>query len=528
MSGLTWPSGWRQTKTAPSVWSIELLHVDTERPVEVEEVGPDRLAGGVRQSDAREAEHVLDGPVHEGAAEPVEHPVPQGDRPAVEQACAGPPGHLHESPEHPAFHTARILDPDQHLGEHVLVDAGGSEVVGRANLAHVGQHRVARLGAAHAESDRPGLRVREHVVSDPGHRQVGHHLVVFGQPVADGGVSAGDDEVVVRQRDALGVAGRAGGVEDDRDVAALSLCDLRLEEAGLLLVKETPAAEHVLAGDEARRLVIREATGFVVNDVLEAGAAANLQELVHLLLILGDDEADLGLLERVEHLFSDCVLVERDGDAPQALGGRHGPVEAGPVVADQGEPISPGEAARRQTAREGADFPRHVLPGPRLPDAEVLLADRGAPAANPRVVQEELRKRVGIHALSRAYQRGGEQSFGGAPEDGALLSRPEAEGADPRDRALDRDAHRWRIRPEEDAALDPGKLRAAGLDRCGHHRRQVGVDRGSPADRAPRRSRPTEPPKCATMMRAAGNRPATLAIADTSSPVAVPSGAWPP
>src|SRR5580765_234476 len=54
---------------------VELLEVDTYRAVEVEQVGPDCLAAGVGHADARQAEHVLQRPVHQQAAQAVEQAV---------------------------------------------------------------------------------------------------------------------------------------------------------------------------------------------------------------------------------------------------------------------------------------------------------------------------------------------------------------------------------------------------------------------------------------------------------------------
>src|SRR3546814_16739442 len=71
-----------------SDWSSDVCSSDlhAERAVEVEDVGADRLAGGVGEADAREAEGVLERPVHQHPPERVEQPVAKGDRPAVENA----------------------------------------------------------------------------------------------------------------------------------------------------------------------------------------------------------------------------------------------------------------------------------------------------------------------------------------------------------------------------------------------------------------------------------------------------------
>jgi hypothetical protein len=52
------------------------------------------------------------------------------------------------------------------------------------------------------------------------------------------------------------------------------------------------------------------------------------------------------------------------------------------------------EALRRKAAGERPHLVGKFLPGPGLPDAQVLLADRGQRAAHQRVVQQQLGKSV--------------------------------------------------------------------------------------------------------------------------------------
>src|SRR3546814_6629293 len=94
-----------------SDWSSDVCSSDlhAERAVEVEDVGADRLAGGVGEADAREAEGVLERPVHQHPPERVEQPVAKGDRPAVENARAATPRHVHEEAKQLALAPAGIL-----------------------------------------------------------------------------------------------------------------------------------------------------------------------------------------------------------------------------------------------------------------------------------------------------------------------------------------------------------------------------------------------------------------------------------
>src|SRR5882762_2672039 len=57
--------------------SVELFQVDADGAVEIEQVRTDRLAAGVGDANARHAQHVLERPVYENLAEPIQQPVTQ-------------------------------------------------------------------------------------------------------------------------------------------------------------------------------------------------------------------------------------------------------------------------------------------------------------------------------------------------------------------------------------------------------------------------------------------------------------------
>jgi hypothetical protein len=125
-----------------------------------------------------------------------------------------------------------------------------------------------------------------------------------------------------------------------------------------------------------------------VPDVLQHRALGqDLEELVGLLLVFHDRIADLRVLEDVDHLVGDGVLVERDGDRTQRLRRDERPVQARPVRADHGDVVAAAYARLREPAREPLDLVAHLAPGPRLPDAQVLLANGRAITALARVTQ---------------------------------------------------------------------------------------------------------------------------------------------
>jgi hypothetical protein len=129
---------------------------------------------------------------------------------------------------------------------------------------------------------------------------------------------------------------------------------------------------------------------------------ADFQQLVHLLLVLGGDEADRSIFQDETHLIGDGILVEGHRNAAQALGGRHHHVQVGPVVADDGETLAAPEPQGGEGGGQGADPLGHRGPSPGLPDAQMLFAQGRRPPPHAGVAQQEPRK----SRLSRRHVAG--------------------------------------------------------------------------------------------------------------------------
>ena len=153
--------------------AVELLEVDPERPVEIEDLGADRLSGRIADAHAGEPERVLQRPVDQHVAQAVAHPVPGAHRLAVEEPRPDAARVLHEAVEQPPLGAARVLHANHDGGELALEHAGRREVVGRADLAQIHYQCVRALGAVDAEARGERLADREDEIADPGHRQVG-------------------------------------------------------------------------------------------------------------------------------------------------------------------------------------------------------------------------------------------------------------------------------------------------------------------------------------------------------------------
>src|SRR5437764_7573417 len=228
----------------------------------------------------------------------------------------------------------------------------------------------------------------------PRHRQIGQIVVVDAEVLGLGRHPGGRDRVRVREHRPLRAPGGPRGVADERELVRHALLDLRFEEARMLPVKLPPELLNLLEGLEPVVTVVEHAARVVVDDEAEGRELrAEGEHLVDLLLVLGDDHGDLGVIPGVRELLRDRVLVDGHRDATEGLRGDLGPVEARAVVADDRELLAAPHAERRQAEREVPHLGAGLRPRPRLPDAAVLLAERGASREVARVAHQEARQR---------------------------------------------------------------------------------------------------------------------------------------
>ena len=104
------------------------------------------------------------------------------------------------------------------------------------------------------------LTVGEHIVADPSHRQIGQHDLILAQMLEVRADFRAQQQIVVGEHHALRRAGGAGGVEDDRGVAALAEIDLFVPAAF------AAHADDIVIGVQERLAVVPHAARIVVDD----------------------------------------------------------------------------------------------------------------------------------------------------------------------------------------------------------------------------------------------------------------------
>ena len=123
-------------------------------------------------------------------------------------------------------------------------------------------------------------------------------------------------------------------------------------------------------------------------------AVANGEDLVDLLLILGDDDRNLGVIEHRGDFVRDRIGVNGNRNGADHLRRRYRPVEPRPVGADDGDGLAALKPEPDQALRDGAGLLVDFSPSPGLPEAEILQAESGATPALRRMGAQELREGV--------------------------------------------------------------------------------------------------------------------------------------
>src|SRR4030095_9904288 len=121
---------------------------------------------------------------------------------------------------------------------------------------------------------------------------------------------------------------------------------------------------------------------------------AYFEQLVDLLLVFDDREADIGVAEYEGHFGSHGVLVHRHRGPAEALRRDYCEREPRRFFTNDRQMIAAAEAGLMQAGRELLDLVGRLRPAPFLPDAEILFADGRCGGPLPCVRRQQTRECV--------------------------------------------------------------------------------------------------------------------------------------
>ena len=370
--------------------AIQLFEVDANRSIKAKQIGADGLARRVGDAHARKAQCVAQWAVHEQIARGIGQAVEHAHGFAIHQRRAHAPRQRHAGLKHGLLDLGRVFHPDHYAGEQAFKHARRCEVIRGPHFLQVDADRGCRLGAIHHIAAHQPLGKAEDVLAYPGRRQVGQDFLIGRQFVKPCARLCAVDQGGVGVHDALGVAGGARGEEQGGNIVRLALRDVCIPRAWVGRIPSLTGGQQVVQRRQAGLCVTAQAARVVKPDAGKPRAdLAQLDELVHLLLVFHHGKADVGVLNREGVFGRGGVLVQRHGDATQRLRGQLRCVQARPVVADHRQVVATPKPCRRQPAGHLAHGHSQLSPSRGLPDAQMLFTQRAGAGALGCVVKQE-------------------------------------------------------------------------------------------------------------------------------------------
>ena len=321
----------------------------------------------------------------------VEQPEPGTGRPALDPAL----GHAHADADRPAVgepaERRGLAHPQDDRRVELLPDPRHREEQRGRHLADVLGHGVDALGEVDGGAGPQRVEHREGPLGDVAERQERQLLVAFAKRGDEVRVVELEEDVAVAQHRPLGGAGGAGRVDEDGEIFGLRDLDHPVEGAGMLPVVARAQLEQRGERHDLGVAEVVEPFHVVDDDLHELGTArAHLQDLVELLLVLGEEEAGAAVVDDVLDLPRRIRRVDAVGDAADRQGAEVGVEPLRAVVGDDRHDV-PGLEAERDQPEPDVPGPLAVLaPGDGTPDSEVLLPHGHLVAALPDDMTEQL------------------------------------------------------------------------------------------------------------------------------------------
>jgi len=237
------------------------------------------------------------------------------------------------------------------------------------------QHRFLPLGNVDGEVQRNTGADRDRKVTHPGHGQIGKDVLAKGEGATAMGVANPGEQIPVAQHHALRFARGSRRVHEhgwsfgpcpfDQGISQFRFGTQAIRTNGLqLFPRHQPGIR--IAG---------QAAWFVVDDAGDRRAPiTQIEHLVDLFLIFGQDKADIRLMHEVMDFVMRGVGVDRHRVAAQHASREHAHVKPGPVVAQHQQGILGAKTETFHAGRASERGIQHLRPGGLLPYSQVFFA----------------------------------------------------------------------------------------------------------------------------------------------------------
>ena len=340
---------------------------------------------------------------------------PRKPQPILERAEQQPVRRARNAPLHNRPHTEaqpKLKDPllqprgvhhaRAHLRGELLPGAGREQQQGGAELAHIVHGRLGFLGEVHAHAAEQRQAHRIDLLNNPWQRLHRDILVARAARVVAQIGGAVLDKAPRLQHGELRVRSGARGGAENRHLFARSRIQHTRISARIVAPLRLAQAQQFFHGEQPLVAILAHAARIAVNNVPQRiRARAELQQLVHLLLVFGQHHGGGGVVEQISHLVVQRVAVNAETHCAQRMGGDFAAEPIRPIVSNQRHGVAALHAQRVQPQRNALD-PRLVFgPTGLMPNAQALFAVGNLRPVLPGVARQQPGKSIEPLALHR-------------------------------------------------------------------------------------------------------------------------------
>ena len=208
----------------------------------------------------------------------------------------------------------------------------------------------------------------------PGRRNERQIFVAFiGPAVNFGPFTDAFHQPALAQHGAFGQARGPRGVGENRHIVAFAPVHQFIIQAGPLLVQLTPQFDDIFHGQQIGLFISPQAFGIPVDDLFEIlKLAFDFEDLVHLLLVMGDHKGGIGVLKKIFDFRPLTVRKNTDRHTTGRLCRQLRPEPFGLVFTDNADFVF---ALETQFHEPQTQIPHPfviILPGEGFPDSHVF------------------------------------------------------------------------------------------------------------------------------------------------------------
>ena len=280
-----------------------------------------------------------------------------------------------------ALHQSRIghLDPDLR-GQVFPEPRRGDDDLG-SDLPEVRFDRFRRFGEIHREPAGERDARAPDLIDDPGRRRNGKPVGADPDRRLDKPLARHGRKIAMGEHGEFWQPRRPRGLDHDGHVIGAPPPELRGKELRLFPFQLVAPFEKLPEARKPGVVAVRaHPRGVHVDDGFdEPQPRARLEQLVDLLLVLGNDHGGLEALQGLGQFVGDGGGEEVHRDTAHGLGAQFAEQPLGVIVRHDGDVFPAPHPEAEKTQRRAPDVAEIILPVVRLPDPVSLLADRRVP-----------------------------------------------------------------------------------------------------------------------------------------------------